>query len=78
MIEMLASYIPFRDPLWNGWNYWYLLLLPLAFLTSLIYKGMRVDNLHELPGQTGRAFVKFIGVFLLIALVLWVIMLAVS
>lgn len=76
MIQCLASYVPFRDPLWGGWDYWYLMLLPLALLVALVYKTMRAPTMSEVPMQTARAFLKFIISFIVLAGVLWVIVLA--
>lgn len=75
MISLLAIYVPFRDPLWGGWDYWYLMLPPLALLVSLVYKSMRVENMRDVPMQTARAFLKFIISFVVLAAVLWVIVL---
>lgn len=69
------SYRPFVHPLWGGWDYWYLFLLPLALLVSVVYKSVRVDDLSLMPRQAMRACGKFIGSFILIAIALWVLML---
>ena len=75
MIDLLAEAALFRDPIPGSWNYWYLMLLPLALLVSIVYKGMRCDGLSELPRQTLRAFLKFTVGFVILAAVLWLIML---
>lgn len=72
---MLLAYIPMRDPLWGGWNYWWLMFLPLAFGVALVYKAVRCEHLHEVPRQTLRAFLKFVIYFAVLALVLWLIVL---
>lgn len=75
MILSLSNYMPFRDPLWGGWDYWYLALLPLAFLVALIYKSMRCESLRDVPRQTGRAFLKFVVSFAVLAGALYAIVL---
>ncbi len=74
----LLAYAPMLDPLVGGWDYWYLMLLPLALLVSVVYKAMRVEEPKELPRQVTRAFLKFIIAFLLLAAGLWVLMLIVE
>ncbi len=46
MISLLA-YIPFLDPINAFHDWWYLLLLPLSFGISVIYKGMRMWHLER-------------------------------
>ena len=75
MMLLLAQYIPFRDPLWGGWNYWSLMLLPLALGVALVYKAVRCEHFHEMPRQTARAFLKFVISFALLAAALWLIVL---
>jgi hypothetical protein len=75
MMGALLSYVPFRDPLWGGWNYWYLFLLPLALMIALVYKAIRLDDLNRLAPQTLRAFGKLVGVFAGVALLLWIVVL---
>ena len=72
---LLTQYMPMRDPLWGGWNYWWLMLLPLALGVALVYKAVRCEQLQEVPRQTLRAFLKFVICFALVAAVLWVIVL---
>lgn len=67
------AYIPFLSPLPGGWDYWYLLLLPLGFLVALVYKAVRLDDLSGLMPATCRAFGKLVGVFVAIALGLYVL-----
>ena len=75
MMLLLAQYMPFRDPLWGGWNYWWIMLLPLAMGVALVYKAVRCEHLHEVPRQTARAFLKFVISFTLLAAALWLIVL---
>ncbi len=46
MSELLA-YIPLLRPLNFAHEWWYLLVLPLCFGLSMIYKAMRVGNLDR-------------------------------
>ncbi len=70
---MFLAYMPFRDPLLGGWNWWYLTLIPLALLIALVYKAMRCEEIKDIPAQALRAFLKMIGAFIACALVLYAI-----
>ena len=74
MHDMLTlAYRPFLDPL-DVHDYWYMLLIPVAFLVSLTYKGVRVDDLKHLPRQTiAMTLQVIVGIVLLGALVYVVI-----
>jgi len=52
MIAQL-TYIPFLTPMYGLQEWWYLTLLPLAFGISVIYKAMRMSNLHGFWRQVG-------------------------
>jgi len=41
------AYIPFLHPIRAPHEWWYLLLIPLAFGISVIYKAMRLPRLDE-------------------------------
>lgn len=43
----LLAYIPFIEPINVFHTWWYLLLLPLAFGISVIYKALRVYDLNS-------------------------------
>ena len=64
---------PILEPIWGSWNYWYLMLLPLALLTALVYKVVRCEDVSHITFQTLRAFGKLVGAFVACALVLWLI-----
>ncbi len=53
MSWLAATYIPFLYPINFFQTYWYLLLIPLAFGISVIYKAMRVHDLRTLWWQVG-------------------------
>ncbi len=44
-MTLIIAYTPFLDPI-DLQVWWYLLLLPLAFGISMIYKAMRCENLN--------------------------------
>jgi hypothetical protein len=69
----LLSYVPFRDPLWGAWNYWYLFLVPLSVLLAVAYKGIRIERIEELPRVAGAWTLKLLVSLLALAAVLWVI-----
>lgn len=43
----LVAYIPFLDPMHALQDVWYLLLVPLAFGISIIYRAIRMPNLDH-------------------------------
>jgi hypothetical protein len=47
----LLSYIPLIDPIEAFQNWWYLLLLPLSFGISVIYKALRMTSLEGFWSQ---------------------------
>lgn len=47
MVQMLA-WRPFIDPI-DAHAWWFMLLLPIAFLVSLAWKAVRVDDIKRLP-----------------------------
>ena len=47
MTPLLAEYVPFLDPIHGLQGVWYLLLLPLAFGISLIYRAVRVRTFER-------------------------------
>ena len=47
------GWIPFMEPINWFHSWWYLLLLPLAFGLSMVYKAIRVPNLRQYWWQVG-------------------------
>ncbi len=43
----LVAYIPFLDPIQGAHVWWYLLLVPLAFGVSVIYRALRMPRLDR-------------------------------
>jgi len=50
-VTALLAYIPFLDPISVFHDWWFLLLIPLAFGISVIYKAMRMPNLDGIWRQ---------------------------
>ena len=72
---LLYQFMPMRDPLLGSWDYWYLMLLPLASAWCFSGKPFAARRQARYPARTARAFVKFVISFALLAAVLWVIVL---
>ena len=49
----LLAYIPFIHPINLFHDWWYLLLIPLAFGISIIYKALRLPTLDGFWPQVG-------------------------
>jgi hypothetical protein len=46
-VTALLAYIPFLEPIEFFHDWWYLLLIPLSFGISVIYKAMRMRTLDR-------------------------------
>jgi len=58
----MLAWTPFIDPLPGAWlHYWYLYLLPVALLISVIYKAIRM---HELKGYVQAVAVMAVQIVL--------------
>jgi hypothetical protein len=42
-----AGWIPFLEPMHSAHHWWYLLMVPLAFGVSMIYKAVRMQHLDR-------------------------------
>jgi hypothetical protein len=73
-LTQTLAYVPFRDPLWGGWNYWPLFLLPLCVLIAVAYKGVRVPEVKDLPAVASRWALLLLGSLVGVALLLYVVM----
>ena len=73
----LLAYIPFVHPISTFHEWWYLLLLPLAFGIAIIYKAVRLETLDQfwrhVLVMTAQIVLAMIG--LAIALVVLVVVL---
>lgn len=47
-LSLVLGWRPFIDPV-DAHAWWFLLLLPIAFLVSLAWKSVRVDDVKKLP-----------------------------
>lgn len=65
MINPTLAYTPFIDPI-NIHQYWYLLLLPVAFFVSLAYKACRVEPLSDLAKEVAVMTVQIVIVMILL------------
>ena len=77
MITYLAD-IPFLYPINLFHDWWYLLILPLSFGISIIYKAMRLGSLdrfwYQVAMMTIQIIVSMIGLAIaLLILVQWII-----
>lgn len=73
----VLAYTPFLQPL-KIWDYWPLLLLPLCFGVSLVYKCVRVDDMRRVPVEAAKATFWIITGMAAAAVGLWVLVLAIS
>lgn len=79
MIDIiLLAYIPFIDPIHTVHTWWWLLLVPLAFGISVIYKALRVTSFRRfwvhVIGMTIQIIIAMLGLaFALVFLVEWLI-----
>ena len=44
------AYTPFLNPL-PVWDYWYLLLVPLAAAVAVVYKSIKLQRMRDVPWQ---------------------------
>ena len=47
MTSLLADYIPFVDPINVFHVWWYLLLIPLSFGISVVYRALKMRDLDR-------------------------------
>ena len=72
MIALLA-YIPFLEPLHAAQTWWYLLVIPLTFGISVIYKALRMSRIvsfwREVAVMTMQILVAMVALALGLAVV---------
>lgn len=73
----ILAYTPFLQPL-KVWDYWPLLLLPLCFGVSLVYKCVRVDDVRRVGIEATKATFWIITGMAVAAAGLWLLVLAIS
>lgn len=74
----LVAYIPFLYPLNVFHELWYLLLLPLAFGISVIYKAVRLHTLERFWREVAVMTLQIVLAMIILAvalvvLVVWVV-----
>ena len=47
MTPLLVGYVPFIDPINVFHDWWYLLLVPLSFGISVVYRALKMQNLDR-------------------------------
>ena len=50
---------PFIDPM-DAHSWWFLLIFPVAFLVSVAWKAVRVDDIRKLPRAVGVMTVQVV------------------
>ena len=66
----LVGYIPFLHPINTFQGFWYLLVLPLSFGISVIYKAMRMPSLDGFWRQVTIMTAQIILYMIALAIVL--------
>ena len=64
------GYRPLLDPI-PADDYWLVLLLPLVFAISLVYKAIKLDDLTHLPRQSIYLAGQIVAFMFLAATALW-------
>ena len=77
-MNIFLSYIPFLYPISLFHDWWYLLILPLSFGISIIYKALRIGSLDRFWRQVVmmsiQIILSMIGLAIaLLILVQWII-----
>lgn len=77
MIATAPAYVPFKMPFNAAFDWWYLLIIPLAFGIALIYKATRVADLRHIWRQTLLMTVQIVlaMVALAVALAIFILVL---
>lgn len=70
---MFAGWIPFLYPMHSVHHWWYVLMVPLAFGVSMIYKAVRMRNLDRYWGHVVIMTVQIIAGLVGLALALGIL-----
>ena len=73
MTPLLAGYIPFVDPINIFHNWWYLLLIPLSFGISVIYRALKMQDLDRFWRAVAMMTVQIVLVMAALAVALMVL-----
>lgn len=68
----MLGYVPFLDPLPVD-RWWLLMLLPLVVVISIVYKAIKVEDLHQLPRQAAALTAQILTFLVLTAAALLLI-----
>ncbi len=73
----LVGYIPFLHPINHLQGFWYLLVLPLSFGISVIYKAMRMPSLEgfwrQVTIMTSQIILYMIALAIVLAILVQVV-----
>ncbi len=75
--DSLLAYVPFKTPINALHDWWYLLLIPLAFGIALTYKALRVYDLRAIWSQTLLMTVQIVVAMIGLAVALAIFVLVV-
>lgn len=64
------GYVPFLEPIAAVHDWWYLLVLPLSFGISVIYKAMRLPSLDGFWRQVAVMTTQIVAAMIALALAL--------
>jgi hypothetical protein len=70
---LLAGYVPFVDPINIFHNWWYLLLIPLSFGISVIYRALKMQDLDRFWRAVAMMTVQIVLVMAALAVALMVL-----
>lgn len=70
LASLSLGYRPLLDPIPVD-DYWLVLLLPLVFAISLVYKAIKLDDLTHLPRQSIYLAGQIVAFMFLAATALW-------
>ena len=73
MTPLLAGYIPFVDPINVFHDWWYLLLIPLSFGISVIYRALKMQDLDRFWRAVAMMTVQIVLVMAALAVALVVL-----
>ena len=73
MTLLLAGWVPFIDPISVFHDWWYLLLVPLSFGISVIYRALKMQSLDRLWRAVAMMTVQIVLVMAALAVALVVL-----
>ena len=73
MIPLLAGFVPFVDPINVFHDWWYLLLIPLSFGISVIYRALKMQDLDRFWRAVAMMTVQIVLVMAALAVALVVL-----